>query len=43
MKQIALKLKESEQSYLENYVSKGTHSARAIRRARVLLALQAGK
>jgi putative transposase len=43
MKKLALRLNDSDRIYLEGYVNKGTHSARAIKRARVLLLLDAGK
>lgn len=43
MKAIEIKLTEADLVYLQEYVSKGVHPARCIRRARVLLALHAGK
>ena len=42
MKQIAIKLSESDIAYLEGIVNKGKNSARIIKRARVLLELQKG-
>ena len=35
-------LSEADKAYLKSYVSKGNHSARAIRRARMLLLLEEG-
>jgi putative transposase len=35
-------LSEADKAYLKSYVSKGNHSARAIRRARMLLQLEQG-
>lgn len=43
MKDIFVKLSDADVVYLNEYVSKGIHAARSIRRARVLLALHAGK
>lgn len=43
MKVIDVKLSDADIVYLQDYVSKGVHSARSICRARVLLALHAGK
>src|SRR3954469_16143371 len=37
-----VQLSSSDKDYLKSYVSKGTHSARAIRRARMLLMLEEG-
>ncbi|MBX0335602.1 helix-turn-helix domain-containing protein [Pontibacter sp. HSC-14F20] len=42
MEKIEIKLSESDKEYLEHYVSKGKHSARAIKRAHVLLQLHGG-
>ena len=43
MKEIAIKLSESDIIYLEGVVNKGKNSARMIKRARVLLELQKGR
>jgi hypothetical protein len=43
MKQIAIKLSESDILYLEYLVIKGKNSARSIKRARVLLEPYKGK
>ena len=43
MEKIKVKLSESVKEYLRNYVSKGRHSARAIKRATVLLHLDSNK
>lgn len=43
MEKIEVKLSESDKAYLEKYVRKGKHSARAIKRANVLLKLDSGK
>lgn len=42
MKEPAIRLGEADKVYLENYVNKGRHSARAIKRAQVLLLLAGG-
>jgi putative transposase len=42
MEKIAVVLSEADKAYLKSYVSKGNHSARAIRRARMLLQLEQG-
>jgi Homeodomain-like domain len=42
MAKIAVVLSEADKAYLKSYVSKGNHSARAIRRARMLLELEQG-
>src|SRR3954452_9712005 len=39
MQQTKVQLREADKDYLKSYVSKGNHSARAIRRARMLLML----
>jgi putative transposase len=43
MEKIEIRLSESDKRYLENYVKKGKHSARAIKRAQVLLQMDRGK
>jgi len=43
MREIAIKLNPKERQYLESYVRKGRHSARAIKRAAILLLLESGK
>lgn len=43
MKKIEVKLNAAERQYLQDYVNKGKHSARAIKRANVLLLLDSGK
>lgn len=43
MREIEVKLNAEERQYLEDYVNKGKHSARAIKRANVLLLLDSGK
>ena len=43
MKEIEVKLTAEEKQYLEGYVKKGKHSARAIKRANILLLLDSGK
>lgn len=43
MRDIEVKLNAEERQYLEDYVKKGKHSARAIKRANVLLLLDQGK
>ena len=43
MEKIDILLSESDKEYLKNYVKKGIHSARAIKRANVLLQLDSGK
>jgi transposase len=43
MERIEIRLSESDKEYLKNYVKKGRHSARAIKRATVLLHLNNGK
>ena len=43
MREIEIKLSAEERQYLEDYVNKGKHSARAIKRANVLLLLDGGK
>lgn len=43
MEKIDIILSESDKEYLKNYVKKGRHSARAIKRANVLLQLDSGK
>lgn len=43
MRDIEVKLNAEERQYLEDYVKKGKHSARAIKRANVLLLLDEGK
>lgn len=43
MREIEVKLNAEERQYLEDYVNKGKHSARAIKRANVLLLLDNGK
>lgn len=43
MKKLTIRLNASDRLYLESYVNKGSHSARAIKRAKVLLLLDAGK
>ncbi len=43
MKELEVKLNAEERQYLEDYVHKGKHSARAIKRATVLLLLDHGK
>ena len=42
MEQPKVVLSEADKAYLKSYVSKGNHSARAIRRARMLLQLEQG-
>ena len=42
MKKTKVQLSVAEKDYLKSYVSKGNHSARAIRRARMLLMLEEG-
>src|SRR3954447_19883949 len=42
MEKVKVQLSEAEKDDLRSYVSKGTHSARAIRRARMLLMLEEG-
>lgn len=43
MKKIKIRLSDSDKNYLAQYINKGKHSARAIKRAKVLLLLDAGK
>ena len=43
MREIGIKLSAEERQYLEDYVNKGKHSARAIKRANVLLLLEGDK
>lgn len=43
MREIEIKLSAEERQYLKDYVSKGKHPARAIKRANVLLWLNSGK
>jgi hypothetical protein len=42
MEKTAVELTAADKDYLKSYVSKGNHSARAIRRARMLLLLEEG-
>src|SRR3954452_12232762 len=42
MQQTKVQLREADKDYLKSYVSKGNHSARAIRRAHMLLMLDEG-
>src|SRR4051812_34664852 len=42
MGKIKVQLSEADRLYLKSYVSKGNHSARAIRRARMLLLMEEG-
>ncbi len=42
MRKTKVEIRASDKAYLQSYVSKGNHSARAIRRARALLMLNEG-